>query len=242
MPYFLSEQKLSAGATALIEGAQASHLLKSRRYRNGERFAMQDPAGRRWLVELVEDCGRAAAVKVLEALPLPEPPPLSLHLLPAAIKDKAADWLIQKATELGVSALSFHPAANSTVSHKLLAASHTLARWEKIAWEACKQCDRQYPPRLQVLGSFELALGASQDTGLTWLLDPAGEPPQDRMPGMEPSAAKSARVLVGPEGGFTEGEIAAAQVAGFAPIKLGGQTLRAETAALAAASLLLFGG
>ncbi len=246
MPYFLSDQPLSAGATAVISGAEAGHLLKSRRYRNGERFAMQDPAGGRWLVELVNGTGRGTSVRVLEALPVPPPPALRVHVLQAAIKDKAAEWLIQKATELGAEQLSFFPAENSTVSHKQLAAAKTLARWEKIAWEACKQCDRQYPPRIGVLpdlaATLAEALAEGGPTELAWLLHPAADAsPADAARNDHGAGGSSARVLVGPEGGFSAHEVAAAREGGFAAVRLGNHTLRAETAALAACALLLFG-
>ena len=98
----------------------------------------------------------------MQPLPVPAPPPVRLHLLQAAVKDKAAEWIVQKSTELGVAALAFFPAANSPLSHKQLAAAKTLARWEKIAAEACKQCDRQFPPTLAVLPGLAQFLWAIQ--------------------------------------------------------------------------------
>lgn len=244
MPYFACEQTLVCGETVEIAGAEASHLLKSRRLRNGERFAVQDPSGARCLVELVGAHGRRARVKVLQRLPVPAPPPVQLHLLQAAVKDKAAEWIVQKSTELGVAALAFFPAANSPLSHNQLAAEKTLARREKIAAEAGKQCDRQFPPTLAVLPGLAAALRVEGSAPISWLLDPAGEatPASALGNGNSPAPpASAARVLVGPEGGFTEAETASAREAGFTPVRLGGQSLRAETAALAACALLLLG-
>ena len=109
MPYFFSEAPLIPGKTLAVAGPEAAHLLKSRRLRKGERFAMQDSAGTRCLVELTGVNGRRAIVRVLEELPLPAPPPLNLHLLQAAVKDKAAGLIVQKATELGAASVRFFP-------------------------------------------------------------------------------------------------------------------------------------
>lgn len=246
MPYFISEAALIPGETVTVTGEEASHLLKSRRLRNGEVFAMQDLSGMRCLVELAGVNGRQAKVLVLEPLPIPPPPPLRLHLLQAAVKDKAAELIVQKATELGAASLSFFPAANSPMLHKQLAAPRMLGRWEKIALEACKQSDRQFPPGLAVLPDHSAALaetGEAGDAQISWLLHPAGnmasaEALRQHHPAGRPLTA---RVLVGPEGGFNDEEVALAEEAGFTTVKLGGQTLRAETAALAACALLLLG-
>ena len=260
MPYFVSEQPLVIGYIIAVEGPEAAHLLKSRRLRNGERFAMQDDTGRRCLVELVDAESRRATVKVLEELPVPASPPVRLHLLQAAVKDRAAELIVQKATELGAAALSFFPAANSPLSLKQLAAPKTLARWEKIASEACKQCDRQFSPALATLRDFPAALEEGTPAQISWLLHPTGETTPAQAIGtqsigrngtaaghsttIQSTAAQptTARVLVGPEGGFTDEEAAAAQEKGFTPVRLGGQILRAETAALAACALLLVSG
>ena len=190
--------------------------------------------------------GRRATVRVLEELPLPAPPPLSLHLLQAAVKDKAAELIVQKATELGAATVSFFPSANSPGSLKHLAAPKALARWETIAAEACKQCDRQFPPALAVLPDLAAALAKNGAASISWLLHPGGgsaaEALENREPAPSPCRGQSAaRVLVGPEGGFSEAEVAQARAAGFTPVGLGGNTLRAETAALAACALLLLG-
>lgn len=242
MPYFVSESALIPGETLAVAGPEAAHILKSRRLRKGARFAMQDPAGLRCLVELTGVKGPRAVVRVLEELPLPAAPPLNLHLLQAAVKDKAAELIVQKATELGAARVSFFPAANSPGAPKKPADAKALARWEKIAAEACKQCDRQFPPALTLLPDFAAALAENNAASISWLLHPGGQPAAKALTIQEPPPNQSAaRVLVGPEGGFSGEEVAQARAAGFTPVGLGGNTLRAETAALAACALLLLG-
>jgi 16S rRNA (uracil1498-N3)-methyltransferase len=256
MSYFQAPVPLAVGATVTLEGEEAAHLLKSRRLRAGETFALQDPSGARFLAELAAPGRRGAAVRVLQPLPVPALPERRVLLLLAAVKDKALEWTLQKATELGVAAIQIFPARHSPVSPADLAAPRTAARWERIAREACKQCDRQFPPALGWLPGLDAALAAARSAsapgsaspgGATrgsaaWLLDPhAPRSLADALRALPPGGAASIAILIGPEGGLTGEETAAAQGAGFQAVGLGTLTLRAETAALAACALALFG-
>lgn len=252
MPYFLSPEELQPGAETTLGGPEGAHLLGARRLKTGERFALQDVRGRRFEAELLGGARGRAQVRVLQPVAAPPLPPVRLTLLQAVVKDRAAEWIVQKTTELGVAAIDFFPAENSTVSARQLFSPRTGARWTRIAMEACKQCDRHAPPAIAVLPSLAEAIAAGPATGTgggagdsgwsaAWLLDPEA--------GISPAGAPkpgpgqpAARLLVGPEGGLSGPEREAALAAGFAPVRLGAQLLRAETAALAGCSLLLFAG
>jgi 16S rRNA (uracil1498-N3)-methyltransferase len=243
MTYFRHDAPLHEGAAVELSGEEARHLLGSRRMRPGERFALQDPAGRRFAAELlVGERGRARAL-IRDALPVPPLPTVRVTLLQAAVKDKAAETLIEKCTELGVAALCFFPAAHSAVAHKGLESPRLHARWERIAWEACKQSDRQFPPALSVAPTLADALArhpAQPEGGVQgWLLHPgAARPVAQALGGTRPTAV---HLLIGPEGGLTDAECRAAEDAGYTPRGLGATVLRAETAALAACTLALLG-
>ncbi len=243
MTYFLSPAPLAEGATVTLTGEEARHLLGARRMRPGERFALQGTDGRRFAAELVAADRRSATVRVLEPVTVPALPPVAVTLLLAAVKDKAADWMVQKATELGVAAVGWFPTEHGTVPHKALNAPRTLERWERIAWEACKQCDRQHPPTVSVLRDLPGALAAhpvgdGADAPQGWLLDAAARDTPAHLLSRHPATI---RVLVGPEGGWSDAERALAREAGYRPVRLGATVLRAETAALAAAALALWG-
>jgi 16S rRNA (uracil1498-N3)-methyltransferase len=246
MTYFLHDAPLAPGQSVELRGEEAHHLLAVRRIRVGERFALQDPAGRRFEAELSGAERRSARAIVGAALPVPAPPPVRVTLLQAAVKDKAAEALIEKCTELGVAALVFFAAEHGSVAHAALASPKARARWERIAWEACRQCDRQFPPPIAALPGLAAALQAHPVPGAAgargWVLHP----------GAERSAAQTLRetssgpspalhVLVGPEGGLSAAELDAARGAGYTPVRLGGTILRAETAALAACALAVLG-
>jgi 16S rRNA (uracil1498-N3)-methyltransferase len=239
MPYFLAARPLAAGDSYELTGEEAQHAASSRRIREGELLSLQDPEGRRFRV-VVEGGGRRLRVKVLEPEPVPPLPQRRVTLLQAAAKAKAAELIVQKCTELGVAQLEFFPAAYSTVAHRELQDPKTLSRWERIAWEACKQCGRQFPPPIRIVPDLAVALSVAAGSGRRWLLDAAGGTPARAIPNPR-SAEESLCLLVGPEGGFTPEEINQARAAGFESLSLGLLTLRAETAAVAGCTLALFG-
>lgn len=250
MTFFLHDAPLTPGETVTLRGEEARHLLGARRVRRGERFALQDPDGRRFSAELRQADRREAQAAILAPLSVPPAPAVQVTLLQAVVKDKATEDLIDKCTELGVAALCFFPSAHAAVAREALAASRTRARWERIAWEACKQSDRQFPPSITALPGLAAALEAypaRPHAGAPgWVLHPAAERSAAELLAERSAAAGSVAppaltVLVGPEGGLTDDEVAQAVAAGYAPVRLGGTVLRAETAALAACALAVLG-
>jgi 16S rRNA (uracil1498-N3)-methyltransferase len=240
MSYFLAPQSLRSGQTLTLEGEEASHLLKSRRLRAGDVFALQDGDGRRYAAEVLQVSRDSAVVRTMDPLPVPALPPVQLWLLCAAVKEKALEWILQKSTELGVAEIVVFPAEHSPVAEEDLNAPKTVARWERILREACKQSDRQFPPRLRVAADLAGAIALSGGADLRLTLDPrAGTSAAQCL--AEAAAAKTAAVLIGPEGGLSEAEVSRSQLAGFRPATLGGLILRADTAAIAMAALVLLG-
>ena len=257
MTYFLAPGELSEGASVVLEGEEARHLLQSRRMRAGERFGVQDAQGRRFWAELAQAERGTARILVQGAAPIPPLPDPPVRLWLASVKDKAAEQVVQKATELGVAELHVFTARLSTVAHAELAAPRTQQRWARIALEACKQCDRQAPPTLRVWPSLAALLGADLPVGSGWLLHRDGGPPPpsgsagaaagsagagSTAAGHTAGAAAGVTVLVGPEGGLTEEEIVAACAAGFTRVRLGPLTLRTDTAALAGCAVAVQAG
>ncbi len=153
MPYFLHDAPLRIGMTVFVSGDEAHHVVNSRRMRVGDRLALQDPSGGRFAAELIA-LGRGEATFAIQSpLAVPEPPRVRVTLLQAAVKEKAAEWIIQKATELGVAAIHFFPSQYGSVAPRAPGTAKRQARWERIAWEACEQSGRQFPHPGQCTGS-----------------------------------------------------------------------------------------
>lgn len=235
MSYFLAPHSLTLNQTFSLKGEEGTHLLKSRRMAPGERFFIQSPDGSRYEAKLLEKNRNEAVALIIEAVEVPPLPKKHLTLMVGA--PKTTDWIVQKSSELGTTRIWFFYGTHSPMAQKELLSTKTQTRWEKIAWEACKQSDRQFPPEIRAFKNLVDALKAGEENteDLRWLLDAQGPPPD---PGKDDTGAWA---LIGPEGGLTQEERALAVEAQFEPVSLGSLILRTETAALTASALLLHG-
>jgi 16S rRNA (uracil1498-N3)-methyltransferase len=166
-----------------------------------------------------------------EMVPAGGEPERDVHLWLALLKGEKMDWVVQKATELGVSAIHLM-ATERSVAHP---SSHKLDRWRRIAREAAEQCERGRVPRL--LESRPLA-NRSLPLGTFYCAERRPEMPSLRA-AAQGRKNEALHVLVGPEGGWSDGEVAMLHERGAEPVSLGPRILRAETAALVALTMLL---
>jgi len=220
--------------TAELGGAAARHLTRVLRVEPGQRYEISD-SHFAWLAEIVEARGDRVVFHVLEPLVTP-PPPVEIGLSAALFMFDRFEWMIEKATELGVEA--FVVIATARTEKGLLEASRKRSeRWERIAQEAGQQSRRLRAPGIQPAIGFEQAL--LQVAGQRYFLDEDLAPPFLRALDGERAAGARVALLTGPEGGWTDAERDAAIGAGWQPVSLGAQILRAETAALAAVAVLV---
>jgi 16S rRNA (uracil1498-N3)-methyltransferase len=220
------------GGAAELRGDDARHLTRVLRAEPGQLYEITDSQGA-YLAEISEARGDRVVFRVLEPVASPEPP-VSITLLAALIKFDRFEWMIEKATELGVERIL--PVEAARTEKGLLAASVKRAeRWARIAKESGQQSRRLRAPAILPPVRFDSAL--SMCAGHRYFLDEAAAPPLLRcLPAPEPSAAVA--LLAGPEGGWTETERQHALAAGWQPVSLGPHILRAETAATAAIAIV----
>ncbi len=160
--------------------------------------------------------------------------PVRLTLIQSMVNNDKADWIVEKAVEAGVSAIVFAPAARCITKLTGDKLEKRLARWRDIIVGACEQCGRNVLPCVSAAPSLKKAL-ASVTADVRWLMHP-GEASAPRL-GAE-GCVQSAAFAVGPEGGFSEEEVALARTLGWQCAVLGPRVLRTETAGLAAAVFL----
>jgi len=220
---------------AFMEGEAAHHLGRVLRAQPGQFYELSD-GERVWLGRIENVTRDRIQFALLEQLPV-VPPDVNVTLLLAVVKFDAFEWAIEKATELGVSTIV--PLAAERSEKALLAAAAKRAdRWKKILLEASQQSRRV---RVPVLGSLAKPDGAfaSHKDGLGVLLSErtTASPLRKVLQGQR---AASAILAIGPEGGWTDAEFAAAQSSGFLEASLGRGILRAETAVVAALASLNF--
>jgi 16S rRNA (uracil1498-N3)-methyltransferase len=237
--FFVSEFN---GATATIEGPLAHHLTRVLRVEPGQLYELSD--GRTLCLARVESVGREIVnFVVLEPL-VARPPRVDATLLIAVTKFERFEWALEKATELGAGTIVPLAAARSE-KVLLAAAPKRAARWEKILFESAQQARCLRPPCLRALAPPSEAFAEDEssirillseragDAPLRSLLNAHSPPVTERVSDIPGSYPMRISLAIGPEGGWSEGEFAAAERAGFAAASLGNNILRAETAVVA---------
>ncbi|MPN52366.1 Ribosomal RNA small subunit methyltransferase E [bioreactor metagenome] len=167
---------------------------------------------------------------------------MAVHLLSGMPANERMDWLVEKATELGAASIQPLATARSVVKLSGERADKRQARWQAIAVSACEQCGRNRVPEVHAplslaewLRRLPADAQAANAVRVVLSLREGHRPLRDLTTG-----ARNIWVLHGPEGGLTADEEDAAIAAGFAPAHLGNRVLRAETAAIASLSQLVF--
>ncbi len=223
---------LQPGAELALPADAAHRAARVLRLGPGDRIRLFS-GGRELVCELL-DTGRQARACVLSELP---PPPASrrLVLYQALIRLNRFEWLIEKATEIGVEAITPVLSERCAVRAEEIGAAR-LERWRRIAVEAAEQCGRRTVPAIGAPLPFAAALSHSGSRVLVAWEGLRGGPVS------RPASARADEPLalfIGPEGGWSEGEVEQAEAAGAALLGLGANVLRAETAAIVACVLLL---
>lgn len=245
--FFIQPQSVSDGIV-FITGIEAHHLTNVLRLRAGETVELYDGSGSVYQarIEQLEANGRvrAALFAVAEETEAAAP---ALYLGQALLKGKKMDFVVQKATELGVAGLlPFVSKHCINRQHPETREGRRQERWARIIAEACKQCGRPVPPCCQEVSSLDGLLtdvADSYDAKLifwegerTGHLDELWE--KAAVPAAKNAGLRRVLILIGPEGGFSEDEVVKAREAGFQAVTLGRRVLRAETASLAAVAIV----
>jgi 16S rRNA (uracil1498-N3)-methyltransferase len=215
-------QPLSKGAAVELDGAQVNYLGNVMRLGVGGELFVFDGQSGEWLARIGEAGKKRMTLSVERRTREPETIP-DVWLAFAPVKRAQTDWLVEKATELGVARLI------PVMTHRTVAERVKLERLEAIAIEAAEQCGRtRLPEIVEPVTLKQFLAGRDPDRRLYFANEGGGDPAAMAL------APGPALLLTGPEGGFTDEERALVRaVPNSIPISLGPRILRAETAALA---------
>lgn len=220
-----------------MAGETAHHLGRVLRAEPGQLYELSD-GNRVWLARIAEVQGDRVEFSLIEELSSREPS-LPTVLLLSVVKFDAFEFALEKATELGVSAIVPLVAARSEKS-LLAAAPKRAERWKKILREASQQSRRVRIPELAPLSKPEAAFSSHSDRLKILLSErPEARPLRGILEGQNVRAGVV--LAIGPEGGWTEAEVQRAQTHGFREASLGRLILRTETAVIAALASVNYG-
>ena len=224
------------GDRLTISGDTHHHLYKVLRVRLGSRLTLLDGRGHCCEVELERIDWQDALARVVRRW-REDDRSLPVTLIQAAPKGDKFDLVLQKGTELGVRCFRLVRTAYSVPQVSPDRMLKREQRWLRIVTEAARQCRRSFLPEVSLAPHLADLVNEQTDDLKLVLWEAGSVPLAEALPEETPAGI---RLLVGPEGGFAEDEIAAITAAGFVAVHLGPRILRTETAGLAAVSVLQF--
>jgi 16S rRNA (uracil1498-N3)-methyltransferase len=224
-------QALTLSSTIELEQQASHHLGKVLRAKVGDDVLLFNGAGGEFLGRIISIAKQAVAVELHLFIDSDNESPLSIHLGICISKGDRMDFVVQKATELGVSEITPLIGERSQTKRNKEALAKKLRHWRQIVISACEQSGRNFVPQVnEVQNSADWITHCESEVKL--ILDPFCDSATHSN-----RQTKTIALAIGPEGGFSDQEIGQAEVCGFNGLKLGPRILRTETAPIAAIAL-----
>ncbi len=226
------DHPLQPGQRVVLPEAVANHLLRVLRLGVGDALIVFNGDGFDYRATVVNAERRAAQIEVQSREAASSESALSITLGQGIARGDKMDWVLQKASELGVAAIA--PLRTQWTEVRLNAerAERRHQHWHGVIAAACEQCGRATLPALAAASDLSDWASSAPQNALRLLLDPEGE--QSLSTCLRPQSGQPIWLVVGPEGGLSERDIATLHAAGFNGLRLGPRVLRTETAGLAA--------
>jgi 16S rRNA (uracil1498-N3)-methyltransferase len=229
---YVVARDLGSGDTIELTAGDGRHLTRVVRRARGDPVEVIDAAVRIW-PGVVDDAGPPVRVRVAEG-PRPGPPALPVHLFVGLLEWGRLDLVVEKGTELGVGRIVVFTSERGRRRGDQESFDRRADRLDRLAEAAARQCGRGAGAQVQGLVPFS-AMVDELDPDRTFLLDGRGGIGLGEA--LRARAATPVGIVVGPDAGFSDAEIAQARGRGVAICRVGAATLRAETAALAATAV-----
>ena len=236
MPWFFIDSEINSEKFN-IEGENARHISKSLRMKKGEELTLVTPEGIQHDCVIEESSGELVGVKVSDSKPCENEPDTEAVLYQALPKGDKMERIIQKCVELGIKRIVPFISARCVSRPDKKSLAKKQIRWNKIAREAAQQSRRGIIPEVRETLSFKEAVADSKNNDMNLIFYELGGKSIRTILKNRP---KSVGFFVGSEGGFEEKEVELALENGIEAATLGKRILRAETAPIAALSIIMY--
>ena len=236
LPRFFAPD-LSPATVIALSAEESGHLARVLRLGVGARVLVFDGRGHQHEASVATIDKSTVVVNVLDPVPAAPEARVPIVLAQAVLKGDKMDAAIRDATMMGVTAIRPVITQRTVVPRSAADQPGVQTRWHRIAVASAKQCGRAVVPRIEPPAPLEVLLEDTSSDCRLVLVEPAVQDAASATT-LDGAVPESALVLIGPEGGWTEEEIARVRQTGFRPLSLGARTLRAESAPLAALSVL----
>lgn len=228
-------QPLASGQRVVLPADSSNHLLRVLRAPPGSPVVLFNGDGRDYAGRLAGGSRSGAEVDIESSTPVATESPIATVLAQGVARGEKMDLILQKATELGVSAIEPLITERTEVRLDAERTDKRMSHWSGVLASACEQCGRARLPALSAPRRLDHWLAAGRGEALRLMLDPAGDVAAADLPPQPPA---SIVLAIGPEGGLSAAERAQLRSAGFLGLRLGPRVLRTETAGLAALAVL----
>ncbi|HZP66221.1 MAG TPA: 16S rRNA (uracil(1498)-N(3))-methyltransferase [Rudaea sp.] len=235
IPRIYTDQPLRAGSDVLLPEQAGEHVARVLRLERGHPLILFNGDGREYDARLASLAKRAVTAEVTAWREVDREAPLELTLAQSIARGEKMDWILQKATELGVARIVPLVTERTEVKLDEERAERRLAHWTSVVAGACEQSGRNRLPVIEPPQRLDRWLGAlSPGPALRLALLPEATATLQQLGKVE----NGALLAVGPEGGFSPNDVTMFEQSGFRGLRLGPRILRTETAGIAALAAL----
>ncbi|MGI6013199.1 MAG: RsmE family RNA methyltransferase [Oscillospiraceae bacterium] len=239
MPRFFIPNNQISETVAVISGRDADHI-KVLRMKLGEPLVVCDGAGTDYHCQLSKLGNGFVEATIEQRIPSPAEASVQVTIFSAFSKGERPDFVVQKCTELGATAITFFPSDRCISRPDGKSLDKKLTRWQRIAEEAAKQSGRGLIPAVQAVDSYQAALDCAKKADLSLFMYETGDRIAMRDVITQAGTIQSCSIVTGPEGGFEPYEADLAVEMGFHCCSMGPRILRCETAPLCGLTAVLY--
>lgn len=224
----------------VIDGTDARHIILVLRMAVGDMLQVAGTDGRTAKAEITNESSQAVHLKLVELIADNTEPPIAVWLVQGLAKGEKMDFIVQKSVELGVAGVIPVMSDHCVVKYDQAKQADKVARWQKIAREAAKQCGRNSVPLIYSVSRLADIFTCNEFAQTNKIMLYEGQACRGLKQTLAENDGQTYLLFIGPEGGFSLDEVNLCQANGAKIVTMGPRIMRTETAALAALSAVMF--